>query len=107
MRREDLTIEDKKIIDDAVIIEDLMINNKGYNIIKDWLVSERRKAVNIKALDIKKTGEELKVQIAINQTKIEMIDNLEKFLIRKIEQGKELNMQLLVPGQGEEVNERI
>jgi len=99
MLRNELTVEDKKRIDDADILEDLMLNHKGYKIIREWLDNQKNKADKVESIDIKLPAEELKVLIAVNQTKRKMIEDLEKFLVNSINAGKALRMQLLTPGQ--------
>jgi len=93
--REDWTPEDRQIVDDAYILEDMQQNSRGYAIIKDWLVKEKNKALNVENLDMTKSAEDLKIDVAVNRTKRKLIDDLEKFIVRKITDGKNLEMQLL------------
>jgi hypothetical protein len=102
MRREDLLPDDKTAIDESDILEDMMLNSRGYAIIKEWMMVQKRKALKIEAIDLTKPAEEIKILIAKAQVMTTMMDDLEKFIVRRISFGKELKSKLLIDsGQGE------
>ena len=107
MLRNELTEDDKKRIDTADILEDMMLTHRGYQIIREWLDNAKSKADRVESIDLKLSAEEIKILIAVNQTKRKMIEDLEKFIINSINLGKDLKMRLLTPGQEGETNERV